>query len=82
MLTTTVMATRAPVLIAPAMNVNMYQNSMYRENEAKLKSRGYLFVPPATGMLACGWEGEGKLQEPQVIFEEAVAALTAKDLVR
>ena len=81
MLTTTVMATRAPVLIAPAMNVNMYQNSMYRENEEKLKSRGFLFVPPATGMLACGWEGEGKLQEPPVIFEEAVAALTAKDLV-
>ena len=54
---------------------------MYRENEEKLKSRGFLFVPPATGMLACGWEGEGKLQEPPVIFEEAVAALTAKDLV-
>jgi len=80
MLTTTVMATKAPVLIAPAMNVNMYQNPLYRENEAKLKGHGYLFVEPARGMLACGWEGEGKLQEPQVIFEEALAALTAKDL--
>ena len=80
MLTTTVMATRAPVLIAPAMNVNMYQNPIYKENEAKLRNRGYLFAEPCTGLLACGWEGEGKLQEPQVIFEEAVAALTPKDL--
>ncbi len=80
MLTTTVMATKAPVLIAPAMNVNMYQNLLYQENEAKLKRHGYLFVEPAKGLLACGWEGEGKLQEPQVIFEEAVSALTPKDL--
>ncbi len=80
MLTTTVMATKAPVLIAPAMNVNMYTNPIYRENEAKLKGHGYLFVEPAKGMLACGWEGEGKLQEPQVILEEALSALTAKDL--
>jgi phosphopantothenoylcysteine decarboxylase/phosphopantothenate--cysteine ligase len=80
MLTTTVMATKAPVLIAPAMNVNMYQNPLYRENEAKLKRHGFLFVEPASGMLACGWEGEGKLQEPQVIFEEALAALSKKDL--
>ncbi|MGD0843513.1 MAG: bifunctional phosphopantothenoylcysteine decarboxylase/phosphopantothenate--cysteine ligase CoaBC [Geobacteraceae bacterium] len=80
MLTTTVMATRAPVLIAPAMNVNMYQSPAYKENEAKLKGRGVLFVEPARGLLACGWEGEGKLQEPQVIFEEALTALAPKDL--
>ncbi len=80
MLTTTVMATKAPVLIAPAMNVNMYQNPLYKENEAKLKAHGYQFVEPAAGLLACGWEGEGKLQEPRIIFEEAVAALTPKDL--
>ena len=80
MLTTTVMATRAPVLIAPAMNVNMYQNPIYQENESKLKGHGYRFVEPAIGMLACGWEGEGKLQEPPVIFEEAVALLSPKDL--
>lgn len=80
LLTTTVMATRAPVLIAPAMNVNMYQNPIYRENEARLKGHGYLFVPPASGMLACGYEGEGKLQDPEVILEEAVAALTPKSL--
>jgi phosphopantothenoylcysteine decarboxylase/phosphopantothenate--cysteine ligase len=80
MLSTTVMATEAPVLIAPAMNVNMYQNPIYRENEEKLRRHGYLFVEPARGLLACGWEGEGKLQEPQVILEEARWALTPKDL--
>ncbi len=80
MLSTTVMATEAPVLIAPAMNVNMYQNPIYRDNEERLRRLGYLFVEPARGLLACGWEGEGKLQEPQVIFEEARSALTPKDL--
>ena len=81
MLTTTVMATKAPVLIAPAMNVNMYQSPAYKENEAKLKARGVLFVEPVNGLLACGWEGEGKLQEPQVIFEEVLVALAPKDLI-
>lgn len=81
LLTTTIMATRAPVLIAPAMNVNMYRNPLYRENVEKLSRHGYLFVEPVRGMLACGWEGEGKLQDPQVIFEEIVSALSRKDLV-
>ncbi len=80
LLTTTVMATKAPVLIAPAMNVNMYENTVFRENVGKLRQHGFLFVEPVKGMLACGWEGDGKLQEPQVIFEEVVAALTGKDL--
>lgn len=80
MLTTTVMATKAPVLVAPAMNVNMYQNPIYKANEEKLKKYGYLFVEPAKGLLACGWEGEGKLQEPRVIFEEALTAMAPKDL--
>ncbi|WP_298439867.1 bifunctional phosphopantothenoylcysteine decarboxylase/phosphopantothenate--cysteine ligase CoaBC [Geobacter sp.] len=80
MLTTTVMATRAPVLIAPAMNVNMYQNPLYRENEEKLRRHGFRLVEPARGMLACGWEGEGKFQEPAVIVEEARRALAPQDL--
>jgi phosphopantothenoylcysteine decarboxylase/phosphopantothenate--cysteine ligase len=80
MLTTTVMATKAPVLIAPAMNVNMYTNPLYRNNEERLRDCGYLFVPPETGALACGWEGEGKLAAPESILEAAVAALTPKDL--
>jgi len=80
LLTTAVMATRAPVLIAPAMNVHMFQNPIYRENEKRLKGHGYLFIPPASGMLACGYEGEGKLPDPELIFEEAIAALTPKRL--
>jgi len=80
MLTTTVMATRAPVLVAPAMNVNMCTNPLYRENEEKLRRHGYRFVAPVKGMLACGWEGEGKLQDPAIIVEEAVRVLTRQDL--
>ena len=81
MLTTTVMATKAPVLIAPAMNVNMFQNPLYQANEEKLKSLGYRFVAPVKGELACGWEGEGKLQDPAVILEEAAALLSPRDLI-
>jgi len=80
MLTTTVMATKAPLLIAPAMNVNMYTNPIYRENEERLRRAGHLFVPPEKGALACGWEGEGKLAAPEAIFEAALKALTSKDL--
>lgn len=80
MLSTTVMATRAPVLIAPAMNVNMYTNPVYRANERRLRRLGYLFVAPEKGALACGWEGEGKLAAPETIFEAALSALIAKDL--
>lgn len=80
MLTTTVMATRAPVLIAPAMNVNMYTNPIYRENEAKLKRLGYSFIDPVVGSLACGWEAQGKLASPETIFEAVLGALSSKDL--
>jgi phosphopantothenoylcysteine decarboxylase/phosphopantothenate--cysteine ligase len=81
LLTTTVMATRAPVLIAPAMNVNMYTNPLYRENEEKLRRFGYLFVPPEKGLLACGWEGEGKLAAPDTILQAVISALKPQDLV-
>lgn len=80
MLTTSLMATKAPVLFAPAMNVNMFTNPIYLENEDKLRRFGYLFEAPVNGSLACGWEGEGKLASPETIFESAVAALTGKDL--
>jgi phosphopantothenoylcysteine decarboxylase / phosphopantothenate---cysteine ligase len=79
MLTTTIMATKAPVLIAPAMNVNMYTNPIYLDNEDKLRRYGYLFVPPEKGALACGWEGDGKLAAPESIFEAAAAALSRHD---
>jgi phosphopantothenoylcysteine decarboxylase/phosphopantothenate--cysteine ligase len=80
LLSTTIMATKAPILFAPAMNVNMYQNPMYLANEEKLRWHGYHIVAPVKGFLACGWEGEGKLPDPQVIVVEAEAALTPKDL--
>jgi len=80
MLTTTVMATKAPVLFAPAMNVNMFTNPIYQENEQKLRRLGYLFVDPIRGTLACGWEGEGKLASPEAVLEGAYAALTEKNL--
>jgi len=81
MLTTTVMATKAPVLIAPAMNVNMYTNPIYKDNEDKLRRNGYLFVPPEKGLLACGWDGEGKLATPESIFEAAVTVLARHDFL-
>jgi len=80
LLTTTIMATKAPVLFVPAMNVNMWENPLYRQNEAKLRGLGYHFMEPATGYLACGWEGKGKLPDPAAICAEAERLLTPKDL--
>jgi phosphopantothenoylcysteine decarboxylase/phosphopantothenate--cysteine ligase len=80
LLTTTIMATRAPVLFVPAMNVNMWENPVYRQNEAKLRGLGYRFMEPAEGMLACGWEGKGKLPEPAAIFEETERLFAPRDL--
>jgi len=80
LLTTTVMATKAPVLLAPAMNVNMYRNPLYLENEARLRRHGYHFVDADSGELACGWEGSGRLAQPERIFDEACALLTPHDL--
>lgn len=67
MLTTTVMAAKCPVVIAPAMNTAMYENEIVQENIAYLKSKGYLFIEPSTGMLACGDVGSGKLPTPDEI---------------
>lgn len=63
MLTTTVMATRAPVIIAPAMNTNMYTNRIVQTNMDKLGDLGYRFIDPASGRLACGDIGAGKLAD-------------------
>ncbi len=80
LLTTTVMATTAPVLLAPAMNVNMYRNSLYQQNETRLRQHGYHLVDAEHGSLACGWEGAGRLADPARIFEEACRLLAPKDL--
>jgi phosphopantothenoylcysteine decarboxylase/phosphopantothenate--cysteine ligase len=62
------------------MNVNMYQNPLYQDNEKKLRKHGYHFADPIKGSLACGWEGEGKFQDPAVIFEQVRDILSVKDL--
>jgi phosphopantothenoylcysteine decarboxylase / phosphopantothenate---cysteine ligase len=80
-LSTTVLATKAPVLIAPAMNSNMYENPLYQENQEKLRKLGFHFVDPVTGGLACGWEGQGKLPDPVEICEAVSAVLSRKDLL-
>ncbi|ELK41806.1 MULTISPECIES: bifunctional phosphopantothenoylcysteine decarboxylase/phosphopantothenate--cysteine ligase CoaBC [Brevibacillus] len=69
MLTTTLLATKAPVMIAPAMNVNMYEHPAVAANMEKLASFGYRFVEPGVGLLACGWVGKGRLAEPEEIVE-------------
>jgi len=72
MLTTTVMATTGKVLIAPAMNTNMYRNPILQRNISILKELGYNFVDPDSGRLACGDIGEGKLASPEKIVDAAV----------
>lgn len=81
LLTTSIMATRAKVLFAPAMNSNMWENQLYKQNQVKLEEHGYHFIAPAYGELACGWEGQGKLPDPQDIFAAANALLCRDDLV-
>jgi phosphopantothenoylcysteine decarboxylase/phosphopantothenate--cysteine ligase len=68
MLTSVVLATKAPVVIAPAMNVNMWQNSVTQENIAKLKARGFIIVDPTYGRLASGKMGQGRLAEVETII--------------
>ncbi|MDD4048673.1 MAG: bifunctional phosphopantothenoylcysteine decarboxylase/phosphopantothenate--cysteine ligase CoaBC, partial [Clostridia bacterium] len=80
-LTTTIMATRAPVLIAPAMNVNMYLNPITQDNIAKLKKQGYNFVDPEYGDLACGTKGQGRLAELEVLVSEAEKLLVKDKLL-
>ncbi len=78
MLTTTVMATKAPVLFVPAMNSNMYENPIVQGNIRKLTSEGYKFMEPDTGMLAEGTSGKGRLPEPPDIAGEILRILTVK----
>lgn len=80
--TTTVMATKAKVIFAPAMNNNMYENDIVQQNIANLKKRGYLFVEPSYGRLACGTNGKGRLADTDDIIEEIIEhTLYKKDLI-
>ena len=81
MLTTTVLASRCPKLIAPAMNTAMLENPATQENLATLRRYGFTVIEPATGMLACKDVGSGKLPEPEVLCEEIYRVIAwEKDL--
>ncbi len=75
LLTATLIATRAPVLVCPAMHTEMWEHPAVRANLATLESRGVVIVPPATGRLAGGDEGAGRLAEPAVIVDAVLAVL-------
>jgi len=80
LLTTVLLATRAPVVVAPAMNVHMWEHPAVQENVARLAARGVRIVGPASGSLACGYEGAGRLVEPDVLVEEILRVLAPQDL--
>ncbi len=80
MLSTTIMAaSKAKVIFAPAMNTNMYQNKIVQNNIEKLKDFGYEFIEPASGRLACGDVGVGKLADVNTIVERVLAELNDKE---
>ncbi|MBA4538091.1 bifunctional phosphopantothenoylcysteine decarboxylase/phosphopantothenate--cysteine ligase CoaBC [Bacillus aquiflavi] len=88
MITTTLLAVTAPVWIAPAMNVHMYEHPAVRNNIKKLAQFGYQFIEPSEGYLACGYVGKGRLEEPDKIielihtfFNEKTLELTGKTIV-
>ncbi len=81
LLTTTVLASTCPVLLAPAMNVRMWENSITQENVARLKhNKRFYWAGPQTGLLACNEQGVGKMEEPLVIWEMARSLLAKQDL--
>ena len=80
LLTTVIMATRAPLLFAPAMNSNMYENKIVQANIERLKKNGCSFIGPEEGELACGYEGRGRLAPIEDIVDAAEECLAPKDL--
>lgn len=79
MLSTTIMASTAKVIFAPAMNTNMYQNKIVQGNIEKLKNFGYDFIEPASGRLACGDVGIGKLADVNTIVERVLTELNDRE---
>jgi phosphopantothenoylcysteine decarboxylase/phosphopantothenate--cysteine ligase len=77
-LTTVISSTKAPVFLAPAMNVNMYENPICQQNIEKLKKLGYRFIEPGVGDLACGTVGRGRMAEPEEIQNEVIKILVEK----
>ncbi|MBM4285491.1 MAG: bifunctional phosphopantothenoylcysteine decarboxylase/phosphopantothenate--cysteine ligase CoaBC [Deltaproteobacteria bacterium] len=80
LLTTVMLAATRPVLLCPAMNDRMWDNPVVRENLDRLSARGYQVLPPASGDLACGAVGPGRLPEPELIVEAAARLVTPQDL--
>lgn len=80
LVTAVLLATRAPILVAPAMNVNMWSHPATQANLALLQTRGLSFVGPDEGELACGWEGQGRMSDPTVIVEAVHSLLAPKTL--
>lgn len=80
LLSTVIIASKAKVVICPAMNVNMYENPLVAENIRKLENAGYKIVEPYEGDLACGWEGKGRLADIEDISIEIEKELSPKDL--
>ena len=80
MLTTTLLACQCPKVIAPAMNTRMYLNPIVQDNMKILEHYGMKVITPATGYLACGDTGEGKMPEPELLMESIIEALTPKDM--
>lgn len=69
LITTVLCATKAPVFFSPSMNVHMWENPITQENIARLKKFGYSILEPDSGPLACGYEGKGRLPDPQTIID-------------
>lgn len=69
LLSATLLATRAPIVVAPAMNTGMWESPVTQENIAALKARGVTVVEPGDGELACGVKGKGRMMEPDKIFD-------------
>lgn len=80
MLTTTLLACQCPKIFAPAMNTRMYRNPVVQDNMKLLEQYGMEVISPATGYLACGDTGEGKMPEPELLFEYIVKAVYPKDM--
>ena len=78
-LLSTILALKCPLVLAPAMNTNMYNNIIVQENIKSLQSKGVYMILPVSGLLACQTEGEGKMQEPDIIAEKVLYILNNKN---
>ena len=81
MLTTTIMACKCKKIVSPAMNTNMYENPIVQDNLAILQHYGYEVIEPASGYLACGDTGAGKMPEPEMLLDYILREIAEKDLL-